>query len=55
MKLQRKNNIRELNDDDLIKRYNYLQSKEKTKGNRFSKYCMWHIRKRDLTKQLKEK
>ena len=48
MQTRKKIGIRTLDDLKLMKKYKYLQSKEATKNNRFSKYVLYQIKKRGL-------
>jgi len=52
MRTQIKAKIRDLGDDQLIKRYKYLQSKDSTRGGRKSKYFLYYIRKRGLNANI---
>lgn len=48
MKKEKKRDIQSMTDQQLMKRYNYLQSKPNTQDSRHVKYVLYHLRKRGL-------
>lgn len=48
MKKGKKRDIQNMTDQQLMNRYNYLQSKPNTQDSRHAKYVLHHLRKRGL-------